>query len=254
LRREKNNINGKRMKTIKVLNILTIVFAGLMLNSCEALFSCLEGNGVGSTEERGVSNFTGIYSTSDFDVEVIQSNETRIVVQADENLQQYIKTYVEAGDLFLETDNYRCLDSETRMQITIYCPFLETVVLSGSGDMEVSGFNPEYFTVTLSGSGDIDFNNILVGKSIEVNIPGSGDIMLDGKSPQAYYYLSGSGDIDGSAMTTDYSKVVLSGSGDVEVFAYEELDVILSGSGNIYVYGGPVIQDRITGSGKIILR
>jgi hypothetical protein len=242
------------MKTIRVLYITAIVFAGLIINSCDALFSCLDGNGIGSTEERGVSNFTGIYSTSDFDVEVIQSSETKIIVQADENLQQYIKTYVEDGNLMLETDNYRCLNSVTTMQVTIYCPFLETVILSGSGDMEVSDFNPEYFTVTLSGSGDIDLSNILVGKSIEVSIPGSGDIMLDGKSPQAYYYLSGSGNLYGQTMTTDYSKVVLSGSGDAKVFAYEELDVILSGSGDVYVYGEPLIKERTTGSGNIIRR
>lgn len=242
------------MKTMKIIYIAALFTAGLIINSCEAFFPCLEGNGVESTEERGITNFTGIYNTSSFDVEVIQSNETRLIVEADENLQQYIKTYVEDGDLILETDNYRCLSSVNRMRITVYCPLIETVVLSGSGDMEISDFNPEYFTISLSGSGDIDLNSIVVGKSIEVNIPGTGDVMLNGKSPQAYFYLSGSGDLEAETMTTNSSKVVLSGSGDAKVFAYEDLDVILSGSGNVYVYGGPVIKDRITGSGKIILR
>ncbi len=242
------------MKTMKILSLAAIFFTGFIVNSCEALFPCLEGNGNESTEERGVTGFTGIYNTGDFDVEVIQSTETKLIVQADENLQQYIKTYVDGGDLILETDSYRCLSSVNRIRIMIYCPLIETVVLSGSGDMDVSNFNPEYFTVTLSGSGDIDLNSMIIGKSIEVNIPGSGDVILNGKSPQAYYYLSGSGDLEGETMTTNSSKVVLSGSGDAKVFAYEDLEVILSGSGNVYVYGDPDIQDRITGSGKIILR
>ncbi len=246
--------NLQIMRTMKVISIIILIITGFLLISCEALFPCLEGNGTLSTEERGVSNFTGIYNTTDFDVEVIQDSETRLVVEADENLQQYIKTYVEEGNLMLETDNYRCINSVNTIKITIYCPLIETVVLSGAGDIDVSGFNPQYFTATLSGSGDLDLNSLVVGKSIEVNIPGSGDVNLNGKSPQAYYYLSGSGDLEAETMTTNTSKVVLSGSGDASVFAYENLEVILSGSGNVYVFGDPTIQDRITGSGKIILR
>lgn len=239
---------------MKVKSIFILVIATFLINSCEGLFPCLEGNGDHTTEERGVANFTGIYNATDFDIEIIYDTETRLIVEADENLQQYIRTYVENGDLIIETDQNRCLSSVNIIKVTVYCPQIETIVLSGSGDIEVYDFKPQYLNITLSGSGDIDLNQISVSNSIEVNLPGSGDVRLDGKASEAYYYLSGSGDINGENMTCSYAKVVLSGSGNVDVFAYDNIDITLSGSGNIYVYGDPVIKDRISGSGKVILR
>lgn len=239
---------------MKALNITLLVVVGVLLNSCEGFFTCLEGNGVLTEREPAVSSFSGVYNTTDFDVQLIYSAETRLVVQADENLHQYIDIYVENGDLIIETDNGRCLDPQNQILVTIYSPLIETIVLSGSGDIEAYDFKPEYLNVTLSGSGDIELNRFSVGSSIEVNIPGSGDVHLDGKSPEALYTISGSGDIEGELMKTTTAKVILSGSGNIDVYAYEDLNINLSGSGNIYVYGGPVIKQRITGSGKVILR
>ncbi len=240
---------------MKALNILLLLFFGILLNSCEGLFPCLEGNGVLTEREPAVSSFSGVYNTTDFDVQLIYSTETKLVVQADENLHQYIDIYVENGDLIIETDNGRCLSSKNQILVTIYSPLIETISLSGSGDIDAYDFKPEYLNVTLSGSGNIELNRFSVGTILEVNVPGSGDVQLDGKSPEALYTLSGSGDIDGKLMKINQAKVILSGSGNIDVYAYETLEINLSGSGNIYVYGDPVIdKQRISGSGKVIHR
>jgi hypothetical protein len=217
------------------------------------MYPCLEGNGTSSTEDRAITSFTSIRSASSFDVVVQYNSETYITVEADENLQQYIRTYVQGGDLILETEQGRCLESQNRILVTVYCPYIETAVLSGSGDVQMFDFKADYFNLVLSGSGDFDLGNIVVAKNLEINLSGSGDINIDGKAAVAKYYLSGSGDLRADLMTVNECDLVLSGSGDIYAFAYEYMKIILSGSGNVYYYGDPTdVDSRVTGSGKVI--
>ena len=224
-----------------------------MLYACEILFPCLEGNGVITTENRSVSSFTTVNNASEFDVIIEYSANATISVKADENLQQYIRTYVQNGELILETDQDRCLQPQEPIAVTVYCPYLESVILSGSGDIDMYDITSDYLNLTLSGSGDINASNIIATNSLEMNLGGSGDITIDGKAANAQYYLTGSGDIHGEMMRADKCSIVLSGSGDVYTYVYTSLKIVLSGSGNVYYYGDPEeIEQRVTGSGVVI--
>ena len=244
-----------KLKAMKYLSILLILSTIFLTNSCEFLYPCLEGNGVLTTQERSVTGFSSISSSSSFDVVVQKSSSTYISVEADENLQQYILTYVQDGELFLETEKGRCLDSKSRILVTVYCPDITSFVLSGSGDAQMFDFSTSNFNLVLSGSGDIDISNFTISNNLGVNLTGSGDIFVEGTTGSTDFNLSGSGDIKGDMMKSLISDIVLSGSGDIYTYASERLKVILSGSGDVYYYGNPATVDkRITGSGDVIKR
>ena len=227
---------------------------GILVSSCDFL-NCLEGNGVQSSEDRVVSGFTGIVNTSSFDVTVYYGNVSSVTVNADENLMQYIRTYISGGNLILETDQDRCLESVNRIEVSIVCPYIETLVLSGSGDMEINDFESDYLKINLSGSGDIDMNNILVNNTLDASLSGSGDINAEGKSADAKYSLSGSGNIRAEDMVVGDCDVVLSGSGDIHCRFVTSLKGVLSGSGDVYFVGDNTIENiRVTGSGDVIER
>ncbi len=239
------------MNRIKLHFIILLLIS---LNSCEGLFNCLDGNGVYSEETRGISSFTSINNTSGFDVVVIYDKAaTSLSVEADENLQQYIKTYTQKNSLVIESDRERCLSSVTPIKITVKCPVLERAVLSGSGSLDVYNFSLGNFSATVSGSGDMELNDLVITSDIECNISGSGDLNLDGKGNSAVYTLTGSGDLDADRFKVDECSVTLSGSGDISVNFISSLTGLLSGSGNIRYYGDPgLVKIRTTGSGKVL--
>lgn len=231
-----------------------ILLVGFTLNSCELLTSCLDGNGKSASETRAVASFTNIYNESQFDVTVIYSDtQTSLTVEADENLLQYISTYVQSSSLVIEIDDDRCLESVNPVSITIECPDLESVVSSGSGGFDLYNFSTDNFSATATGSGDIDLNDFVVSENISMNSSGSGDITIDGKGAKASLLLSGSGDIDADRFLADNVAVTLSGSGDMSVYFISSLTGTLSGSGNIHYYGNSSsVQVRDTGSGDLI--
>lgn len=229
-----------------------IVVVAALLNSCELIYPCLDGNGILSTESRGISDFSGIYVTTDFNVEVNYGTETSIEIQADENLLQYIETYVRNDDLLIEIDQDRCLESQNPIILTVTTPNLEKLINSGAGNVDIYDFEVSEMSITLSGSGDVGVYNVNISDELSLINSGTGDISCEGKALSGDCLLSGSGDIDADDLKFNTCDIILSGSGSVDVYVVESLEVNLSGSGNVRYQGSPDVRSRITGSGSII--
>jgi hypothetical protein len=248
------SIQTQNHSKMKYLTIFYILISAFILNSCELLSPCLQGTGSITTEDRSVTTFTSIINSSNFDAAIRYSTTPGVTVEADDNLQQYINIYVEDGDLKLETEQGRCLQSQERILVTVNCPYVRSVELSGSGDIDMSGFTVDDFDLKLTGSGDFNGSDIIVTKGLDIDLTGSGDASVDGKAANAIYKLSGSGDIHANSMKVTTCKIMLSGSGNVYSYVLDSMKVVLSGSGDVFSYGNPKIKSSITGSGKIIER
>lgn len=236
------------------MNYIKITLVGLIvmsLTACEGLFPCLEGNGDLTLETRAVSGFSGIYNATEFDIYIENGSQITLEVQADENLQQYIKTYVKDNSLIVEVDDNRCIESNL-VRINITCPDLSRIVLAGSGDIYMNGFRTDYFTVVHSGSGYMNIADMVVANDMEITHSGSGHIDLEGKSLNAYYILSGSGNIKGDKFRVNECSITLTGSGNIWVNFITALTGIISGSGDVR-YNGPAngVNIRETGSGRV---
>ncbi|HMX36953.1 MAG TPA: DUF2807 domain-containing protein, partial [Ferruginibacter sp.] len=82
------------------------LFSAVILASCDIT----RGSGNIITESRSVGGFTGVSVGGDFDVEVKIGPETKLVVEADDNIMKYIDTRVSGNMLKIRTEdmhNYR---------------------------------------------------------------------------------------------------------------------------------------------------
>jgi hypothetical protein len=262
------------MNTQKIITLAFIVFVTIMTNSCEDLgFGCIRGNGDLTTENRVISDFEGVEVEGSFIVYIDSSNETSILVEADENLLDEIRTQVRGNNLIIETYRDRCLNSRNDITIYVTAPDIEEIKLLGSGRIYCDEFESSEMNVELTGSGSIFFDYInsnesdidLIGSgtirgtidtySANILIEGSGIVRLEGSAHHANMDLLGSGSIQAREFTTDIADVDLTGSGKVEVFATEFLEASVTGSGMIYYYGNPAeVIKHISGSGNIVER
>lgn len=226
-----------------------------VVNSCEGWFQCVDGNGRSATENRATSSFNAISHSGDYDVEVNYGATTTLKVTADDNLLEYIETFVRNNTLIIETDEDRCLNSQTPISISIQCPYIDNIIASGEGDLEMYDMVSDNLNITLSGTGDVDIYQALVNRDLSVVLSGVGDVYMVGKAYNSSYTMSGQGDIRAENLRSTNCNLVLSGTGNVHTYVYEYLSVLLSGSGNVYYYGNPVtVKERITGYGQIIER
>src|SRR5690606_40314630 len=77
-------------------------------------------------------------------------------------------------------------------------------------------------------------------------------ILASGSADVAEINISGSGKLRGADFSTRVARVRITGSGDVEIAASEEIDAQITGSGTVLYKGDPArVNSHSTGSGKV---
>ena len=104
--------------------------------------------------------------------------------------------------------------------------------------------------IEASGSGDIDADGI-DADAFEVRSDGSADIALEGRAGRLGLDLDGSGEADLAGLAARQARVVVGGSGGVDVRADERLEVDVDGSGDVRYHGYPALTQHVDGSGEL---
>lgn len=190
--------------------------------------SCIEGQGPLVSRTLELASFEGIDFQVAGKVSISQGDEQLVEVRARENMIDLLNTDILQGVWGI---GFReCVRDTGPVEVTITVPTLDSVALSGSGDI-IAELSTEAMATILSGTGNIE---------------------LSGISPDHAITFSGSGQINAFELMTERTAITLSGSGNVEVSASEELGVVLSGVGDVFYKGNPVLEVTVSGVGKVI--
>jgi hypothetical protein len=185
-----------------------------------------------------------------FNVNIISDTVCSVRVDADENLMSSIRTYVRDGNLIIDTEHDRCINSGNHILIDIRMPVVDKIEQSGSGDIDVYDFECENLEISNTGSGNIDLKGI-TSDHIDINLVGSGSVTIAGSANSGDYSLTGSGEIYADDMMVNDCEVSISGSGDVNCYALDHLNISITGSGDVFYSGTPALIINITGSGDV---
>jgi Putative auto-transporter adhesin, head GIN domain len=235
--------------------LLFVLFAFISANSFAQKWETIKGNGQVKKETRELSNFTSLSSQGSMNVQIAYGNSNTIVVEADENLLPYIETTVENGKLLIKPKKNVNLKSKSRMNVYVSMTKINSLQLSGSGNINGSGAftNDDKTDMAVSGSGNLSLS-FDTFKDLDLSIAGSGNIDLKGKGTNTISaHISGSGNIDCSDINSNDVDAKISGSGNVKVYASNSIDAKISGSGNVFYKGTATkINSKVAGSGKVL--
>ncbi|SIT85311.1 head GIN domain-containing protein [Pontibacter indicus] len=239
------------MKSINFgCRVLLLLLPVLLFSSCDDE-DCIRGRGDVETREFNLDAVSGLRVNGDARVFVRRGATQRIEVRAQPNVLDAINTSVSNGLWYLSFD--RCLRSHKTMEVHMTVQELNSAEMIGSGRIELlDEFETNDFRAVLDGSGSLRIN--VSADRVNSRLTGSGNIELIGETDGQEISLTGSGNVKSFGLRSESAGVALSGSGNVEVHAANELAVTISGSGNVYYQGSPNINSTISGSGKVIKR
>lgn len=214
---------------------------------------CYHANGNLITEQRTVDHFDGIDLRIGADIHIVQASTYSVKITGSDNLLPIITTEVHGTTLCIETKNNKCINGNSDISIEITTPELSHLIISGSGKI-TSGRKLvcDDLELNVSGTGDIVLDSLQVN-TLSALISGSGDIVLAGQdeAQSQFINVSGTGKIDGVNLSTKTSTIKISGSGDAKVWVTQALDATISGSGDIRYKGYPVVTTSISGTGEV---
>ena len=217
-----------------------IIIATIILSVAFCSCKKIEGNGEVITETYTVNDyFQEVTNETAFDVEVVFSNENKVVITGESNIIQKLALNVKHKKLIIdkEKNKYR-LRATLPVNITVYMKRNDYMYFSnyGSGDLTILSPLSKKIKFDNTGSGYI-YAFDCEHEAVEVLNSGSGDVELKGIAGDVYIQNSGSGDVDCYYLIGQYVEIHSSGTGRTEAYATDEADVWESGSGEVYVYG-----------------
>lgn len=233
-------------------NLFWVLVTGLMISGCDEGYNRVEGNGVIQTKEKSLNRYDELEVSGAFKVKIVPSDNYRVVIEADENLQSYIRVDQDGDRVRIKMKNNINVRTSKPIRVTVFAGNLRRIELAGSCDLKSDGLieHPERIELTIAGSGDA---NIEVKTPVtKVSIGGSGKVIINGKTRDLDLSIAGSGDFEGADLLSETSEVSIAGSGSAKVYASVELKVSIAGSGDVY-YGGnpPSVKKSIAGVGNV---
>jgi len=252
-------------------SVLIVLFFILSLACVSCSTNTVVGSGNVITQTFDVSNFDQVNLAAFGEVFIEQGETESLSIETDDNIMPLLDIKVRDGELVLGMEpNKIAIPSGTLIyrvtvkelgKITIAGsgnfavePVQSndmTLSLQGSGNINLKGLTANTLSIDLNGSGNITVEGIKV-KAVDTSNKVSGDIKLEGQANTQKFTLGGSGNYLAGDLQTDSADISITGSGNVTLWATNQLKITVSGSGDVKYYGKPTVDQSGSGSGNII--
>ena len=228
----------------------TVTFTGIFSLLCLSFSSCLfmgpsvRGNGQVTEQERNVEAFNRVKATSGMNVYLIQGNEHKVVVVADENLQKVIETRVEDGTL--EIKALASIWSAKEKKVIVTAPGLEEIYgTAGSNIFADSLLKIGNIKVKASAGSNLHLN--IEGQSTEISASSGANIFIKGSSHDVITKVSSGANIKAGDLKIQNCEASASSGGNIWLNVKEKLTAHASSGGNIF-YSGTPAETKVTSS------
>lgn len=204
------------------------------------------GNGDIQKETRDLNTFSEISVEDGLDVHIRMGNSQEVIVEADANLMEYVKTEVRGNKLRAYVD--KSIWKSEAMNIYITVTSLEALYTSGGSDVYSKGIiKARELEIRASGGSDLYME--LDAERLTCNTSGGSDARLKGQVEKIRLTCSGGSDFDGKELDINEAEVRTSGGSDSYIRVNGELDVQASGASDVYLYGNPkIVNKRVSGA------
>lgn len=224
-----------------------------------------------------LDDFDVINLKGNIDVSVTQADEYSVIVETEDEWQQWVMVEQDGDTLTLRMDPRRptgFFSDDFDIQVYVAMPQIEEVFIQGSGEVFAETIEADDLELRIDGSGDI-VSSVIVATNLDIAVNGSGDIKLATVGAEdVRIKVSGSGDVkvsDINALTVDS---VIRGSGDIklagaidgtviEIYGSGDFDgrylevgeteVTIFGSGDVWLNANSIARQSIRGSGDVHL-
>jgi hypothetical protein len=231
----------KTINTIMLITMTILLTAGCVVN----IQDTITGDGKVVSQTRDVPEFTGLKVGSGIDVFLTQGDDQSVVVEADENLQEWIRTEVNGSVLHIYTDKNIRLAKTKRINIT--CKMLDRIDISSAGDVTaVNRFKADKLDIDMSSAGDLNLE--VEANEVSISISSAGNAVLKGKADTLKADLSSAGDLNAFDFEAKYGDISVSSAGSARVFVTDEASFHSSSAGDINYKGEPRVKEIHTSS------
>lgn len=233
----------ENMKTIRI---------GSLIGAFFILFSVAPTTAQDVSKEIPIEGFTKVYINIACEVDLIQSEETKLVIEAEEQLLEEIDVEVSNGTLRITSDRKGWKKRKDDVDISLTVKDIESFQVAAAVNLYANKkIYADKLRILVGGVANINME--LECNKLMADLSGVADIDIRGKASLAVWKVSGTATLDAEDFITEATRVDFSGVGKGEVHATKILKASVSGLGLIEYSGSPAsITTNVSGLGKIM--
>ena len=237
------------MKTIKIL--ICVICTSLAATSCNFDFQIGQTNGNGNVviEERTVSqDFSAVKGSAGLYVYLTKGDQDKIVVEADENLMEIIKTEVNNGQLHIKATQNIGRSKSKKVHVT-YTSLDRIEASSGADVIGNSVIENENLILRSSSGADLEVD--VIAKEVYADVSSGADLKVSGNAEKLIAEASSGSDLNARDLEVNVCKASASSGADITVNVKEEITGKASSGADIRYYGNPTavaVKDGASGS------
>ncbi|CAM3377397.1 head GIN domain-containing protein [Aequorivita lipolytica] len=236
---------------MKLVNFIIAIGALLVVSACNLNINMGEnGNGKVVTEERTVTeDFNEVRGSAGLDVYLTQGAENKIVVEADENLLEYIETNIEEGKLHVTTSENIGRSKAKKVYVTFKA--INSVEASSGADVVVNSVLKSQ-NISLKSSSGANLKVEVFTQELIAKTSSGADLEVSGKASSLNADASSGSELDAKELLVINCNAEASSGAEVTVNVKEKLETNVSSGGDINYYGNPVsVNSNKSHSGSV---
>lgn len=233
----------------KVVILISLSLA--LLTSCIFIGPSKKGNGHVVEQTRKISSFDKIKVSRGMNVYISQGNEIHVVVKADENLLDVIRTEVDNHTLKISaTENIRRATSK-KVYVTLPEIYAVTAV-AGSNVFSENVLHSEQLEVSSSAGSNIKLE--VDSDELTTSASAGSNIKLEGKAKSFTGKASSGANIKAEELTTADCNARASSGANLWITVTETLEAKANSGGNVIYFGQPKTNNSESSSGGNIVK
>jgi hypothetical protein len=212
----------------------------------------VQGNGNVVSLERRVSSFVRLHLSAQGSVELIASDEEKVVIEADENLHDYFEIVNSGRTLFVTAEGKLRQPKFTDLKIRIYVRQLHTLYNASIGPVRMTNLfrTDQPFDIKIHAHGDTELN--VEAPSIRLVTATHGHVTLRGACDSIDIRAGSHGDLDCRGLRAGTVSLRNASHGNITLYAEQSLAIRHMGHGYVHYYGpGRLTDVRQFGHGEI---
>lgn len=237
-------------KNYLVYILMLVVILGIT-GSCDAQVNSKSKSGSETRETRDVSTFSALDLSISANVYLKQGSSQSVELRGSSDDLEKVITEVSGSELKIKTRPGSW--NLSRIDVFITMQDIDQLKIAGSGSIKnETAIKTNNLELIISGSGNINITD-LSAQEISSVISGSGNISYSGSSTvnSSKIIITGSGNVNAEGIVSKDLQVNVTGSGNCKVNASSSLNIQVTGSGDVYYKGDAVVDAHVTGSGKV---
>lgn len=214
----------------------------------------IKANGVVQEKNRRVEKYTKVIVEGDVIVEILNNPfKNTIRTTGDGNLHQLIQIISTKDVLTIKRKPGFIIENQTvPLKVTLTTKDLADITLNGDNGSITNLGALEIIKLTLTNTGTGKLNLRVKVEDLILNTENTASITVEGNANTVKINSKSSGDIIAKDLSTFFTEVESSGSGNIYTNTVNGIDGFLNGSGNLYYRVTKTVNVTENGEGKVI--